>query len=490
MKCENLKAYLDGELGRFDRLIMRAHLKLCATCRENAAEWARLSREVERLEGEPVPLGLKERLMTAATESAASARAWHASSPAEISRAKGVWTMRRVIVAAGIAVLLMVFGVWLLPRPQDNVARADVLDDMARAMSKIRSVHITGWRLDDATGERRAMEGWVKGPDKMRITVKGIEDVADDGKQLVAVEYGELPQVSVRPTGTLPGLYDGMTYLDLFSGPSALRSAMTVNRARMVSERPVRLADGRKGTATELQRAGGDKMVILTDSATDLLAGWKTFRSDGTCREVIEKIEYDVPIPDSVFKISIPESLPVLKMGGSPRRTTEKGKTDAKPVKVAGSTAKQPALDREAEKKRLFADPNARCIANFRRGSCGSPFHSGFRFEAIGEDGIAVFYLPDRNVYRVIGKARVYSAGYSEIVEDGDIRLPGEPEIEEVLMLNGKPGAYCGISKDDPEAGVYRLQNIGPGPCTITLNKLKQAFVIRGRAKLLPTGEI
>ena len=53
-----------------------AHLLWCAECRRNATEWFRLSRQLDRLEGEPVPPGLRERVIADAQAAAMAIRAW------------------------------------------------------------------------------------------------------------------------------------------------------------------------------------------------------------------------------------------------------------------------------------------------------------------------------------------------------------------------------------------------------------------------------
>lgn len=467
MKCENLKAYLDNELNFYERLLMAAHVKSCASCRQDMAEWSGLSRDIERLEGEPVPPALRERLMADAMTAAASAQASDASESRR-PRAQGVFAMKRALLVTAFAVLIVAVGFWLLPGENGDFALAD----MAQAMTRVQSVHFTGFSLDD-NGRRRPVEGWVEGPSRIRIRVDGMRDMADDGKRLVAVELGWLPKVTIRSSGALQGLARGMTYLDLFSGPGSLRSAIVANGAEIIGEKKETVA-GKELLVTELRGDAGARMRVFTDERTNLLARSETYDASGKLVECIEQVAYDVPVDDSVFQLRIPDDLPVLDM------------VSPNPEEILD--------DREAEFKRLQADPNASMLfCQFRSparplGTCMGRFHPGFRFEMFGPGLVSIHYIADKNMYRILGKVRAHSLrdGWrSDMVEDGYIRLPGEPQVEDVLMLDGKVGDYCKADR-----GVYRIENVGPGPATVTWHEVKQAFVIRGRAKVLPTGRV
>lgn len=468
--CDNLKAYLDGELRFSDRLAMLVHLKLCAECRRNAAEWPRLSREIERLEGEPVPPTLRDKLMADAMTASSSARSHGPTLAPERPRAQGVWTMRRASLAAAFAVVMVAVGLLLIPRQEQRLIRGDVITGMAEAMETSTGVYFTGWSLDERGGKHK-LEGWVKGPNKIRIRVDGREDIADNGEKLVAVELGRLPKVTVRASGRLPGLATGMTYLDLLGGPDALKSSLTANDAKVVNTGETTLPDGRKGIMTELSGLGGARMRIVTDEKSNRLIQAETY-TGRRLTERIERVRYDVSIPDSVFSVNVPDDLPVIEMV-TPRSEG----------------------DRKAEIDRLFRTGGAHCVGRFDKGSCGAYFHPDFRFEALGTAGTAMFYVPDRNVYRIIGRVRIYRVNwvglttYERIVEDADVRLPGEPVIEDMIVQDVRPGEYRELPTlhCDP---AYRLLNVGTGLLTVTYHRIKRAFVIRGTAKLIPTGEV
>jgi outer membrane lipoprotein-sorting protein len=429
----------------------------------------RLSRKIGQLEGEPVPPALRNKLMADAMTAAASARAKTSLPPTRQLGIQGVWKMRKAYLAAALAIVMVVGGLWLLPSRHGGFALAD----MAQAMARVNTVHFTGYALDE-NGDRRNLEGWVKGSNKIRITVEGKEDIADDGSRLVTVESGELPKVTIRNSGNLPGLARGMTYLDLFNRPGALGSAIEANGAEVVSDKKVSV-NGKQYRVTELKGDSGSRMRICTDERTNLLTRSETYTRSGELVELIESVEYSIPVSGSVFQMTIPKDLPVLNMV-----------TDH-PSDTFG--------DRMEEFKRNTYDWNANCLLQSSGGDpnshmfCGSQFHPDVRFEIYGHKFLAVYYLSDRNVYRIVGKGRAINrkeGWQSDWVEDGDIRVPGEPQIEDVLMLNGKPGDYCGRGP----GGFYRLKNLGPGPATVSYQRVHGVFLIRGRVEVLPTGKV
>ena len=126
----------------------------------------------------------------------------------------------------------------------------------------------------------------------------------------------------------------------------------------------------------------------------------------------------------------------------------------------------------------------------------GTRYHSGYYFRNIGSGELRVFYLPDENVYRVIGTAQVEGppgSDFSHVVADGDVRLPGKPHIYEVLMENGRPGAFCRLDAAHINiAGLrpLRFVNVGPGPLTVKWSNAREAVIILGRAKLVPLGDV
>ncbi|MCX6376795.1 MAG: zf-HC2 domain-containing protein, partial [Armatimonadetes bacterium] len=266
MMCDNLKAYLDGELRFSDRLAMLIHLKLCDACRRNAAEWPRLSREIERLEGEPVPPALREKLMADAMTAAASARSHDPELAPERTRTKGVFTMRRAFVGTGLIAALMAVLFWLIPGRNGSYALADV----ARAMANVKSVHVVGWRLD-RSGQKKRIEIWAKGGDKFRFEQESNETAVDDGEKLISVRtYEGCTSATINRSKTFPGLEHGMSYLDLFMGKQVLKQLMENGELGLAGSRSTTLPDGRRAVIMEL-RSGPEKALVTVDEESNLI---------------------------------------------------------------------------------------------------------------------------------------------------------------------------------------------------------------------------
>jgi len=479
MKCDDLTAYLDGQTGFFGRLAMRAHLVRCAQCRQHSAEWLCLSRDISRLEGEPVPLALSERLMADAMTAAADARSRTSSSSPSRERAREVKDMRRVMAVAGFAAVLVALGVWLLPRGDGNYALAAV----ARAMASVRSVHFVGWFVDHS-GEQKKLEGWLKGPDKYRMIEEGYRDEAIDRDKATTISLaGPDREALVQPAEKV----EPEITIAMFRNNEALDFVMKHIRAEVTGSTKTTL-NGIQVTVTELSVRGG-KALIYVDEDTDLIARFEQYSGDGELMVSVEKFQYDADFPDSVFSPAIPKGIPVVDLTApiSPekaqwRRQQQRVLEGYEPVGPSGWRWKGPGLHQ---------------IYVFAGCEEEAPYHPGFSFKLLkprmpDNNSLSVFYLPDQNVYRVLGTARVKGPnGFSRVVEDENIRLPGKPQIYEILMDEGKPGAFCSLDKA-PISGLepYRFLNVGTGPLTILWDKSREAVVIRGKAKLLPTGDV
>lgn len=57
-----------------------------------------------------------------------------------------------------------------------------------------------------------------------------------------------------------------------------------------------------------------------------------------------------------------------------------------------------------------------------------SPYHVGLGFVGLDKNATAIYYIPDKNKYRIIGKAGIcYPNGVMAKAEDTEIRAPGPP---------------------------------------------------------------
>jgi len=101
---------------------------------------------------------------------------------------------------------------------------------------------------------------------------------------------------------------------------------------------------------------------------------------------------------------------------------------DAHAAKEADTTPPACTASRETEAKERKA-AGWRCVAKICSGKCSSQYHKGLWFKVLSTDGIRVCYLPERNVYYVMGKALVWCAEWEKMVEDAEVAAPGPPDV-------------------------------------------------------------
>ena len=424
----------------------------------------RLNREIRQLEGEPIPSGFRDQLMADAMVAAAAR--W--SSPP----VRRIVTLKRSVFA--LAAVLVAIGIILLPHRQ-NTALADV----ARAMARVKSVHFVGWAADSTYGRTR-IEGWIVGSSKMRMRTEGrnrLEDYGDDGKTVVEVNtWSRNPYATIRSSGN-DERWPMELSLSLFRGHNILENARNPLHPCTITSRRTALPDGRRVVICQLGWPG-QETTLTVDARSDLILKVENLKhfDEREVREAIDRIEYNLEIPDSVFRPSIPRGMRVLDLTKS----------------LSPAIAKR----RQAETKRLRSDPNVEIAwddPGGNRSSCGAIYRKGYMFEVAGPGEVMIAYVPALDVYRVIGTVRAFSldGSYSRFAQDEDVRLPGKPNIheyEKALMENVGPGAYRGVEDSNPRWGFRRFVNVGNGPLTILLDTHRDVFIIKGTAKLLPFG--
>lgn len=466
-QCENLKAYLDGELGLLNRLRMRIHLRSCAGCRADAPEFRRLAADIQQSGDKPVPTSLRDRVMADAN-GAASARAEAPASAAPRSRAKGVFTMKRALFASAFVIVLVAIGAGLFPRGRENAALADV----ARAMASVKSMHIVGWKLG-GSGEKHRIEIWAKEGNKFRLEYGDIETAVDDGNRLVSLRTDPgYVSAMIRQSKEFPNLEEGMSYLQLFMGEQVLERLLRQGGLGIAGSRPATLPDGRKAVIVEL-RSGPSKALLTVGAESNLVLQVAGYDDDGTLFFKLEPCEYDVEIPDSVFDTSIPRNAVVIDQR----------------VPVSEDRKKW----REEMKEKLDESADATCTCNVSRGGSGTPYHSGLQFRCLSRDGLAVWYLPKRNTYYVLGKALVYdqNSGFRRVVEDREIRAPYEcdyvppppppPPTPEEL----KAEAMLELAKVPGAKSVFQAVRRAGGTCGSYHNGLRFHMFIKGKPVLI-----
>jgi outer membrane lipoprotein-sorting protein len=358
----------------------------------------------------PLKPSLTDKALAAMTEAAQT----HKGKPIRLRTFGPMSVAKRKLLAAGaVAALIVGLMLWMLPRRGLDSALAD----MARAMANVKSAHFMGVSLDRGAGGYVSVEGWVKGPQRMRTNLEGLSEEVHNGKTWTEINLRYRPVLVRINTETksspIPGV-PGSTYLDLFNGSTQM-GMLTSPDSRLISK-SVTLPDGRAATVVE-QTDGEERLVITIDPQTDLLISWEAYHS-GKLRDKIERIEYNIKIPDSIFVAKYPKGAMLID-ATKPSRTLKEQRAQF--------------VEWEKAVKRL---PGAVMIGNFvpcGKGNCDTPFHRNLMFEVLNHEGMIVVYLPDRNVYRLFGKVMVHEDGNmvdpGPIVENGEYIPPSPPII-------------------------------------------------------------
>lgn len=368
--------------------------------------------------------------------------------------------MKRTLSAAVAVVILILTGLSVYPRMQPGYALAQ----SALAMSKIESAHVIGFAVG-RSGERKKLEMWVKG-DRMRISCDGVYEESLDGKLSIQVTLGEPePEALVQPAENV----EPDITLSMFHGPTAVDKAVKNNGAEFAGTRRIHLPNGMPALVTEVQGCH-KRWLVYMDPETDLIIRWESYY-DGRLEEAIETFMYNVPVPDSVFTLTIPKGIPVLDLVTPPS-----------PEKREWRLKQGQRLDQQC----------AQVAISISSGEDRSRFHPDFSFKCLSSGGLKVYYLPNEDVYWVLGKARITGPnGFSEVMEDRAIKLPGKADNREALMEKGKRGEFCNAEKTEIwQFEPIRFVNAGAGPLTVRWDKTREIFTIEGKARLLPLGNV
>lgn len=300
MRCDSLKTYLDNELNPFSRLVMRAHVTMCAECRRNARAWSRLSPQRKGLEDRPMPPTLVEKLLEDAASAAAIART-EFTPRSQRSRLQGVLTMKRRLIAVGLVGIIALVAGALSPKADPALAA------VVQAMSSIRNVHVTGWVVQG--GERRELEVWKAGTSRMRTNIEGAPDQVVDGKRLVEISQDS---VVIKSSGNILGP-EGTNAMEWLSGDFWQGVANRSKHPGSVKKSDGVLPGGRPALVLTLE-IGGDKMVIAIAKDTNLVARVQDYDSKNELTLDMQHIEYNVDIPAEVFDPKYPASAQVIDM--------------------------------------------------------------------------------------------------------------------------------------------------------------------------------
>ncbi len=298
--------------------------------------------------------------------------------------------MRRAKYAVAFAIILLVTGGFLFPKMEGNSAVAQVL----RALANVRSCHITGWTLDK-DGNKVVMEGWFKAPDKMRMRHgESYDYLVKDGRSTTVWE-GIATIEPAEATGGVEGLKAILSADSLKQFAAGYGMRLGIESATFPDGREVLILTGH-----EKQKYYSGTVVFTIDKKTNLMISMQDYDKDHNLTSEINKIEYDVEVPDSAFNQKLPQGTVVADL-------------------VTPPTAEQ--LKWRQEQKQRLTQAGAQVAISIPK---GLDQIEGYVFHCLSAGGLMVFEIPGRSVYRVLGAARVTGPnGFEQIVEDGDIRL-------------------------------------------------------------------
>ncbi len=346
--------------------------------------------------------------MKPATERRALAAMADASQDIGTKR-KSAWRWR-LIPAGVLAVVLVSALIWWPQRHGMNVALADV----ANALQQVHSVHYVGW--DPNQGQRKGgrdhIEGWFEGRRGRTIEGDVLDDIIDEnGVMEIRREYGAVAvTIDALPAEVAQAFAEGKGIIAALPllWPQAAEDALNQRGEVVTHEERQSLPNGQ--TVTVFDLTNGRQLTRMTvDEETKLVLHIEHYES-GMLVGAIEEIEYNVDIPDEVFKVSIPKGASVVD-----RRLT------------SPSVGSPPV--RRSRMRSMVTREIPVLNSGGMGGYYGCPFHTKIHFEVRSGDDATVVYLPKKNAYRVKGRVRVVGLGMDRVVENSDFVASTPPDV-------------------------------------------------------------
>jgi hypothetical protein len=315
----------------------------------------------------------------------------------------------RRLLPVGVLIFILFAVAFLgLPRSQNSALAA-----VAEAMAQVKNAHFVGWD-PSGSGGRDHIEGWVDSKRGRSIEGDVMDEYYDENRLITinSVNGSQRVTISPLPPEMAKLLQARGGYLRTFLWPQAAQDALERRGEIVSTQKTQRLPGGQSVLVFDL--IAGNTMTRMTvDEATDLILRIEHYRN-GEMVGAIEKIEYNVNIPDSIFTAVIPKAAIVIDRSNAP------GKHQQPTAKQRSQMARWLAEAKQIPGACLLSQ----ITPGYGGGGCGTPFHKNLRFEYFENEGLLLVYLPDQNVYRVFGKALVYENGGAQ--EPGPIVRNGE----------------------------------------------------------------
>lgn len=305
MNCTQFLETLVSDRRLRARLALAAHRRRCPKCRVIAQDADVIAGALAELPRWRMPVGLDERLL---------------ATPSRVRTMSDERPRRRLgrgtklgLVAAAIAVAA---AGWLaLHRGEKQGALAQALEEVRNA----ETIHFVA-RPDQTEADRETIEFWIRDETHFR------QEKSKDGKlSWVCVQQGDVQRSYTAWSNTYnltrgqigTGLHDFgqlLLHTDLLL-PSLARHYQNPEGTRHTEER-IRDEDGRDAVRHTLQIEGPERVTFSTDAKTGRIMALECEALDaGTWRRVMwfDGIEYNIPIPDEVFRLEPPEGATVLE---------------------------------------------------------------------------------------------------------------------------------------------------------------------------------
>jgi outer membrane lipoprotein-sorting protein len=277
--------------------------------------------------------------------------------------------------------------------------------DIFYAMAAVKSVHFTGWYIHPDSGERRYIEGWIKDRSKFRLREKDGPDTYWDGSRFVELhrENG-FEHATIRPVMAASWCRQGQSYLKAFTRSSVLFTSLENGYTSLAECKPAKETYGSSAVVVRMDDYSYPiDVTIDTDSWLPLK--WEEYDPDGRLVGVVGRFEYDMDIPDSVFRVKIPESMPVIDLTSQI------------------STVKS----QQAVGKKMSSLSGTKLVMNVAPENKGTTkLQPKLVFESLGPRGFTMLRLADGKTCRVVGKVYVSEQEHpwsGRVFEDEDIQL-------------------------------------------------------------------
>ena len=293
MKCERarneLKAYLDGELGAVTRMAVGLHVRRCPSCR---AEKEALQMVADSLTSLPVPRP-SEKLRQAVIGAARAQRA-------SVRRRLRAWALAAVVAGGSVIALSIVF----LARPTTALG---AYQRMVAAAAEVKTCHMVHWMQPPGSTKRETSESWYD-RGKWRIETK------DDGKLITIQVYdGKMSHFYNPQTNTVT-----LNAFDQPFGTPFRGFGVSAMLEGIGSEAAVKLTKERGPDGGELSRFEAtrrdERYVFLADPRTELPVEFQVYGRFGGRWQLIggsDRIEYDMPTDPSLFVLTPPKGAAV-----------------------------------------------------------------------------------------------------------------------------------------------------------------------------------